>query len=264
MNLKKYTFIRRKLDSGKLQQSFLIFYLCTIMLKENEFIDKELGIIHIRINPRARHIILRPQPAGILITAPPYTSSPEVKQALERFRDSLKKSQEKIEQKLIDFQFRIDAPLFKLSLIKGEKEEFMARWRTGEMQIICPPHISFADQQLQEWLHKVIEEGLRKQAKKILPPRLQALSEKQNLPYNHLKINSSKGRWGSCSGSRNINLSYFLLLLPVHLIDYVMLHELAHTKEMNHGQHFWTLLDKLTDGNAHSLRNELRKFNPSF
>lgn len=234
------------------------------MLEENKFIDNELGTILIRINPRARHIILRPQPTGILITIPPYTSSPEVKQALERFRESLKKSQAKIERKLIDFHFRIDAPFFKLSLIKGEKEEFLARWRTGEMQIICPPHLSFSDEQLQEWLHRVIEEGLRKQAKQILPSRLQTLSKKHNLPYKSLKINSSKGRWGSCSGSKNINLSYFLLLLPAHLIDYVMLHELSHTIEMNHGERFWALLDSLTAGEAHSLRNELRQFSPSF
>lgn len=234
------------------------------MLKENEFTDNELGSIHIRINPKARHIILRPQPTGILITVPPYASILEVRQALERFRDSLKKSQKKIERKLIDLHFCIDAPFFKLSLAEGTKEEFLSRWRTGEMQIICPPHLSFDDEHLQEWLRKVIEEGLRKQAKQILPPRLLALSEKHRLPFAGLRISSSKGRWGSCSGSKHINLSYFLLLLPAHLIDYVMLHELSHTVEMNHGIRFWALLDRLTNGKAHSLRNELRGFNPSF
>ena len=241
-----------------------VFYLCNDMLKENEFTDKELGTIRIRINSQARHIILRPQSAGILVTIPPYTSTLEVRQALERFRDSLKKSQRKIERKLIDLHFRIDAPLFKLSLTEGTKERFLSRWRTGEMQIICPPHTSFDDEHLQEWLRKVIEEGLRKQAKQILLSRLQSLAEKHHLPFAGLKITSSKGRWGSCSGTKHINLSYFLLLLPVHLIDYVMLHELSHTVEMNHGTHFWALLNQLTNGKAHSLRNELRQFSPSF
>lgn len=229
------------------------------MLEENKFIDNELGTILIRINPRARHIILRPQPTGILITIPPYTSSPEVKQALERFRESLKKSQAKIERKLIDFHFRIDAPFFKLSLMKGEKEEFLARWlHRRDANNLSASIFPSSDEQIQEWLHRVIEEGLRKQAKQILPSRLQTLSKKHNLPYKSLKINSSKGRWGSCSGSKNINLSYFLLLLPAHLIDYVMLHELSHTIEMNHGERFWALLDSLTAGKAHSLRNELQ------
>ncbi len=234
------------------------------MLKEYEFADGELGTIHIRINVRARHIILRAQPSGILITASPYTSSEEIRKALERFRESLKRSQKKIETQHIGLDFHIDAPFFKLSLVEGEKEQFFARHQNGEMQIICPPHTIFEDEKLQEWLHKVIEEGLRKQAKIILPTRLEALSKTHHLPYRSVRISSSKGRWGSCSGKRAINLSYFLLLLPAHLIDYVLLHELSHTIEMNHGDGFWALLNRLTDGKAHSLRDELRKFKTSF
>jgi predicted metal-dependent hydrolase len=48
--------------------------------------------------------------------------------------------------------------------------------------------------------------------------------------------------------------------LPAHLIDYVVLHELCHTKEKNHGPGFWLLLDKVTDGNARSLAAEMKKF----
>ena len=81
------------------------------------------------------------------------------------------------------------------------------------------------------------------------------------LPYEQLKINRSKGRWGSCSAKKHINLSCYLMLLPSHLIDYVLLHELAHMKEMNHSEKFWALLDKLTDGKAKALRKELMQFN---
>ena len=58
-----------------------------------------------------------------------------------------------------------------------------------------------------------------------------------------------------CSARGNINLSYFLVLLPGHLIDYVLLHELAHTREMNHGEHFWKLLDSMTGNKAQDFRN---------
>ena len=75
-----------------------------------------------------------------------------------------------------------------------------------------------------------------------------------------MKINSSKGRWGSCSARKAINLSYYLVLLPKHLIDYVLLHELCHTREMNHGERFWALLNSVTDGKALELREELKQY----
>ena len=115
----------------------------------------------------------------------------------------------------------------------GEKEQFLANSRLGVMQIVCPPQADFTDENLQNWLRKVIEESLRRNAKSILPPRLEHLSAQCGLPYASVKINSSQGRWGSCSARKNINLSYYLVLLPSHLIDYVLLHELCHTREMN-------------------------------
>ena len=114
------------------------------------------------------------------------------------------------------------------------------------MQIICPPDADFSDEKLQAWLRNVIEEALRRNAKIVLPPRLYMLSMQHNLPYKSVKINSSSGRWGSCSAQGNINLSYYLVLLPKHLIDYV--------------ERFWDLLDRMTDGKAQALRAELRKY----
>ena len=106
----------------------------------------------------------------------------------------------------------------------------------------------------------MIEESLRRNAKSILPSRLASLSKQCGLPYSSVKINSSQGRWGSCSARKDINLSYYLVLLPSHLIDYVLLHELCHTREMNHSERFWVLLNQFTEGKALTLRGELRKY----
>ena len=182
----------------------------------------------------------------------------EIKQAVENLRGKLLASRRRLNRPLIDLNYKIDTEFFKLSLISGDKEQFFANSRLGFMQIICPPTADFTDENLQDWLRKVIEESLN--AKSILPPRLERLSKQCGLSYTSVKINSSQGRWGSCSGRKDINLSYYLVLLPSHLIDYVLLHELCHTREMNHSERFWALLNQLTEGKALALREELKKY----
>lgn len=224
--------------------------------------DAELGTITWKVNAKARRMTFRTKPEGVFATVPTGTTQKEVEKAIETLRPKLLKAKEKAKPKpLIDLNYRIDAEYFKLSLVSGNRERFLSHSELGEMRIICPPNADFNDAGLQEWLKKVIVEALRRNAKIVLPPRLYMLSMKHGLPYEQLKINSSKGRWGSCSAKKHINLSCYLMLLPSHLIDYVLLHELAHTKEMNHSEKFWALLDKLTDGKAKALRKELMQFN---
>lgn len=230
------------------------------MKKGQSIKDIELGTILLRENVRARSLIFRVTEEGVRITMPPGFPMSRVTKALEELRPRLLQQKQSQKHTLIDLNFRIDAEFFKLTLIKGREHNFFSRSQPGSMEIICPPDTDFGDAALQSWLHKVVEEGLRRQGKAILPPRLEALAKKYGMVYKSVKVNSSKSRWGSCSQQGNINLSYFLLLLPSHLVDYVLLHELAHTREMNHGPRFWEVLNGMTDGQAHALRNELRHY----
>ena len=101
-------------------------------------------------------------------------------------------------------------------------------------------------------------EVLRKKAKTELPPRLSALAHQHLFTYNKVFIKNNKSNWGSCSGANNINLNLRLMLLPEHLHDYVMLHELCHTRFKNHGVQFWALLNSITEGKAKAYAKELR------
>lgn len=228
--------------------------------KEKILEDKELGPLVIRVNPRAKRLTFRAKSDAIYVSVPSGTTSKEITDAINQLREKLRGLKEKVVRPLIDLDYRIDTEYFKLSLVSGQRDKFLAHSELGEMRIVCPPSANFADEQLQEWLHKVIEEALRRNAKIILPMRLYQLSGEHNLPYKSVKINSSRGRWGSCSARKAINLSYFLVLLPPHLIDYVLLHELCHTREMNHGDRFWALLNSMTDGKAFELREELKAY----
>jgi predicted metal-dependent hydrolase len=101
---------------------------------------------------------------------------------------------------------------------------------------------------------------LRRQAHVILPAKLSKLAEKHSFSYQAVKIRKSRTRWGSCSSHKVINLSLYLLLLPNHLIEYVLLHELCHTIQMNHSSAFWDLLNQCTQHKAKELQRELCKY----
>jgi len=100
-------------------------------------------------------------------------------------------------------------------------------------------------------------EALRKQAKKILPARLEELARKHGFKYGKVAIRNAKTRWGSCSYRNNINLNLHLARLEPELVDYVIMHELCHTIEKNHSARFWALLHKHLP-NATELRKRLK------
>jgi predicted metal-dependent hydrolase len=97
-----------------------------------------------------------------------------------------------------------------------------------------------------------------------LPPMLHRLAQAHGFRFCRVRISTSKRRWGSCSSRGVINLSFYLMLLPAHLIEYVLLHELCHTVEMNHGPAFWVLLNEHTQQRALALRRELRGYRVPF
>lgn len=222
--------------------------------------DHELGQLRVRVDGRARRLTFRTRPEAIYVTVPPHTTRTELTRAIEQLRPRLREARQRSDSPVIDLNFRIDADFFRLSLESGTQPCFLSHTEGNHTRIVCPPHTDFADTRLQAWLRKVVEEALRREGKRFLPVRLRQLSLQHGLPFRQVKVNASTGRWGSCSARGDINLSCFLMLLPARLVDYVLLHELAHTREMNHGEGFWALLDRLTEGRAHALRDELTAF----
>jgi predicted metal-dependent hydrolase len=85
----------------------------------------------------------------------------------------------------------------------------------------------------------------RKEARKVLVARLNHISDKYSFPYNKVSIRNQKTRWGSCSAKNNISLNMKLVLLPDELRDFIILHELVHTKVKSHNNQFWAELLKV-------------------
>lgn len=93
-------------------------------------------------------------------------------------------------------------------------------------------------------VNKLIDKWYIGQAEKILPEQVDYYSRLLAIPYNKLKIKDQKTRWGSCSNKGNINLNWRIIMAPNQVVAYVIIHELAHLRHMNHSKEFWKMVEK--------------------
>ena len=80
---------------------------------------------------------------------------------------------------------------------------------------------------------------------KIFPERVEHYARLMGISYGRITIREQKTRWGSCSGKGNLNFNWKLTLMPMEILDYVVVHELAHRKEMNHSRKFWKIVEQV-------------------
>ncbi|HSX53413.1 MAG TPA: SprT family zinc-dependent metalloprotease [Patescibacteria group bacterium] len=136
------------------------------------------------------------------------------------------------------------------------------RVTTQEIRIMLAPNTQSSSPGAQQLAKQASIKALRQEAEALLPIRLKQLATQYGFEYKSVSIKQLKARWGSCSHQQHISLSLFLMLLPWPLIDYVLLHELTHTKALNHGKDFWDILLRCQP-KAKELRRELRAHQPS-
>ena len=235
------------------------------MISKKQIIsDKDFGKIHFVVRRSARNITMRVKEDGLHVTTPPYRSITALLEAIAPFRERLRNVCSEVKPKPFDLNFSIEAECFRLKLETSPLKNFTVSMRDETVVIACPAHADFTTDRVQTLVKNAVMRAMRKKAEEYLPPLVQYWSSLFDLPYNKVTISKARSRWGSCSSKRDISLSFYLMLLPAHLMDYVILHELAHTREINHGPEFWELLNQLTDGKALALRKELRMHRPVF
>ena len=86
---------------------------------------------------------------------------------------------------------------------------------------------------------------LAAQAMKLIPQKVRYYAPIIGVTYGRITIRNQRTRWGSCSGKGNLNFNCLLLLMPEEVLDYVVVHELCHRKEMNHSARFWEEVEKI-------------------
>jgi predicted metal-dependent hydrolase len=110
----------------------------------------------------------------------------------------------------------------------------------------------------EEVYRRALIEWLRSRARRFLLVRLQELAQTHGLPFQQATIRHQRTRWGSCSPRGTISLNLRLLFLRPEIVDHVLLHELCHTRELNHSKRFWALV-QAHDPECISHRREARE-----
>ena len=97
----------------------------------------------------------------------------------------------------------------------------------------------------QSAVRRLLETWYHEQAEKIFVQHMPPIAEALDVQYSQVSVRAQRTRWGSCSSRGSINLNWRLMLMPVRLMEYVLAHELAHLREMNHSPAFWALVGEV-------------------
>lgn len=234
------------------------------MLKEYYYNAEEIGRVLIKRSLRARRIAIHVRDGEVELVLPKGVDECRGVEFLYQNRDQIVQFLEKRKPvaRVYDENTEITMLSFSVKIVRCGDEP-SARLSNGVLMINFPEKEPISSQKNQQSIKKVILAAMHSEAKRVLPQRLDSLAKKFNFAYGKVTIRTTKTRWGSCSSAKNISLSTFLMLLPPVLADYVMLHELCHTKEMNHGKNFWNLMDSVTDGMSAKYRQKLKKYQTS-
>ena len=225
--------------------------------------DPQLGPIELRRFKAARSIRIKLRSDGtVYVTMPSLTPLFVVKKFIASNRDELiqaKQGSESLssvkytDQQVVGTSHKI--------IINRQTDQLKAYSVGQVIRWLVPNDIDPGSAIAQDVLRPVVRRVLDRQAKAYLPRRLRHLADKFGFSYEKLRFGNAKGRWGSCSSSGTISLNVALMNLPLDTIDYVLIHELCHTEQMNHSKNFWDLVANcMPDYKIH--RKNLKSYSP--
>lgn len=228
---------------------------------EKKIHDNDLGTILLRISPRATRYTLKISKGAITATMPVNGDETRMLAFIQENKEKLKVALAKHPaQPLLTDKTEMQTASFSVHIFRSDRTNFYMTLDKEILHIACPAQTDFTDERVQKLLKSFLEKALRHEAVRLLPQRLMQLASLHKFTCTGIKIFNSKTHWGSCTPRKSINLSLSLMLLPWHLIDYVLLHELCHTVEMNHSDRFWKLMDEVTNNKSKALRKELKGY----
>jgi predicted metal-dependent hydrolase len=197
-------------------------------------------------HPRARHVKLKATVKyGLELVVPKRFNQKEIPLILEHNKAWIIKHLAKInEQAKLFANIDMPAQINLLAFDQSWKVDYIGT-ESGKLRLMTRPQqelVLFGNVHDKELCKKLLSNWAKTQARKLLSQRIDELSLLCSLPFNNLTIRNQRSRWGSCSVEKNINLSFKLVFLPGELMDYIIIHELCHTVQLNHSAKFWRLV----------------------
>ncbi len=219
----------------------------------------------VRVSPRARHVRLKISAIeGVVVITPRGFDPYRIPEILIRHKDWLHKHISRLNDQHTHHARTLQGTLPE----SVELEAIGERW-TVEYTQTSSPQVSVSERSANSLLLRgnvqseaacraALRRWLTRKAYRHLEPWLRQLSEQTGMPFRRLTVRGQRTRWGSCSRQKTININYKLLFLPAHLVRHVFLHELCHTRVMNHSPEYWHLLAEFEPAHK-SHRRELHE-----
>lgn len=224
-------------------------------------VDEEFGEIVVRKSRTARHIRVTVAPDGRLRASMPFFAS------MRSLKSLLHSSRPQIRNMLLEHRPKLTytdgSRIGKShSLLVAQGTDLKVKREQLKIIVTLPVDMLLESLAVQEKIREQVRSALRIEAKHYLPRRLERLSTQLDCSYEKVRFSHASTRWGSCSSTGTISLNIALMQLPFELIDYVLVHELCHTKQMNHSQVFWNLVER-ADPEYIQHRRMLKKYSPT-
>jgi hypothetical protein len=121
--------------------------------------------------------------------------------------------------------------------------------------------IHLSDAQNPATIHKMVLKWYKQEAERVFAECIEHFAPLMDVKPREMKLTSARTQWGSCTAQGVVRLNWQLVTMPLHMIDYVVVHELAHLREMNHSASFWRVVESVFPEYA-KVRSELRQWSP--
>lgn len=211
-----------------------------------QIVDAEFGVVVCRRSAQARFVRVRVTGEGaVRASLPKRAPLYMVRELLDASRDEIRRLVNAQKAKRIPYRNGMNIGHSHRLRIEHADVDKPRRVVSGQEIIVRLPSTSQLDSSAaQDFLSAQVRWMLRREAMAYLPRRLSYLADTHGFSYKRERFGNQTGRWGSCSSSGTISLNVALMNLPHELIDYVLIHELAHTRQMNHSSDFWDIVEK--------------------